>query len=103
MGTEKNPGNRERGHFMDESRVQGTDITFPELEALKLRAIEERNTLHVIVGEFRRYVAESREKLSLTRNVRKHLAAVSLATSLVALLSGYGLAGIVVNGKASER
>jgi hypothetical protein len=88
---------------MDESRVQGTDITFPELETLELRAIGERNTLHAIAGEFRSYVAESREKLSLTRNVRKHLVAVSLATSIVALLSGYCLAGMLVNGNASER
>jgi hypothetical protein len=88
---------------VDQSRDQRTNIAFPELEALELQAIDERNTLHGTVREFRSCVAESRRKLSLSRNVREHLVAVSLVTSVIALLSGYRLAGVFVSSKGSER
>ena len=78
-------------------------MTFSELEALELQAIEERNTLHGTVEEFRSYVTESRHKPSLSRNARKHLLAVSLATSTIALLSGYRLAGMFVSSKPRDK
>jgi hypothetical protein len=62
-------------------------MTFSELEALELQALEEHNTLHGTVEEFRSHVTESRHRLSLSRNARKHLLAVSLATSIIALPS----------------
>jgi hypothetical protein len=88
---------------VDQIRDQRTNITFPKLEALELQAIEERNMLHGTVQEFRSYVAESRHKLTLSRNVREHFLAVSLASSIIALLSGYRLAGMFVSSKLRDR
>ena len=64
------------------------------IESLELRALEQRNRLHRTIKDLKTKVAAAREKLDMTKNAREHLLGASVAVSLIAFLSGYGLAGM---------
>lgn len=64
------------------------------VENLELRAVEQRNRLHQATSELKGKIAETREQLDPARNVRKHFAGVAAAASALALLVGYGVAGM---------
>ena len=64
------------------------------VENLELRAVEQRNRLHQTTSELKGKIAETREQLDPARNVREHFCAVAAATGALALLLGYGVAGM---------
>lgn len=64
------------------------------VENLELRAVEQRNRLHQTTSELKEKIAETREQLDPMRNVREHFAGVAAAASALALLVGYGVAGM---------
>ena len=57
------------------------------MDALELRALEQRNRLHNSVTELK---VQVRDKLDVKKNARKHLLAVSVLVSGVGLLLGNG-------------
>ena len=64
------------------------------IETLQLRALEERSQLHKTASELRTKLSRTREKLSLPKQAHDHLLAVSVIAGAVALMSGYGIAGL---------
>lgn len=64
------------------------------VENLELRAVEERQRLHQTTIELKGKLAETREQLDPATNVRKHFAIVAGALGAVALILGYGVAGM---------
>jgi hypothetical protein len=64
------------------------------IETLQLRALEKRSQLHRTTSELRTKLSLTREKLSLSKQVRDHLLAVSVIVGAVGLVSGYGIAGL---------
>ena len=64
------------------------------VENLELRAVEQRNRLHQTTSELKGKIAETREQLDPATNVRKHFAGVAAAAGALALLVGYGVAGM---------
>jgi hypothetical protein len=69
-------------------------MSVPPVESLELRALEQRNHLHKTAAELRAKVSAAREKLDMSKNVRKYLIGASIIVSLLGFCSGYGLAGI---------
>ena len=71
------------------------------LDVLQQRAAEQRNKIHQSVDELKQLktsVTENvREKLDLQRQARRHFWTAAGAASLVALVFGYGLAGVFVD------
>lgn len=71
---------------------------------LEQRAAEERHRLHNSVGALRSSLAglrssveeNVRERLDVNRFARRHLWKLAAAASLVALATGYGVAGMFV-------
>ena len=63
-------------------------------EILEERAAEQRRQLHNSVTELRSSV---RERLDVKRTVNQHFAAVAGITGLVALVVGWGFAGLFVD------
>ena len=66
------------------------------IEALQLRALEQRHQLHKTASDLRKRVKETRDRLNLSKQTRDHVIAVSWLASLIGLATGYGLAGIFV-------
>jgi hypothetical protein len=64
------------------------------VENLELRAVEQRNRLHQTTSELKGKIAETREQLDPARNVREHFAGIAAASAALALLVGYGVAGM---------
>ena len=68
------------------------------VDKLELRALEQRNQLHRTAMELRSEVeekiADTREKLDISRNAREHMLGASVVLGLVGLLSGYSFAGM---------
>jgi hypothetical protein len=64
------------------------------IETLQLRAFEERSQLHKTASELRTKLSRTREKLSLSKQAHDRLLAVSVIAGAVALVSGYGIAGL---------
>jgi hypothetical protein len=64
------------------------------VENLELRAVEQRNRLHQTASELKGKIAQTREQLDPARNVREHFAVVATAAGTLALLVGYGVAGM---------
>lgn len=60
------------------------------VENLQQRAIEQRQQLHQTTSELRAKIIETREQLSVKRNVRQHFPTVALIVAAVGLLTGYG-------------
>ena len=58
---------------------------------LELRAVEQRKRLHDSVSELKTRV---RDKFDVQKNAREHLLAASGIASVMALLAGYGIAGM---------
>jgi len=58
---------------------------------LEVRAAEQRKRLHDSVADLKLRV---RDKLDVKRNLREHLGAAAGITSLIALVAGYGIAGM---------
>ena len=58
---------------------------------LELRAVEQRKRLHDSVSELKTRV---RDKFDVQKNAREHLLAASGIASVMALLAGYGIAGL---------
>ncbi|HEY3928337.1 MAG TPA: hypothetical protein VGL89_08185 [Candidatus Koribacter sp.] len=71
------------------------------LDILQQRAAEQRNQIHQSVTEFKQLktnvTANVREKLDPKRQARDHFWTLAGAASLVALVFGYGLAGVFVD------
>lgn len=71
------------------------------LDVLEQRAAEQRNKIHQSVDDLRQLktgVTENvREKLDVKRQARQHFWTATGAVSLVALVFGYGLAGVFVD------
>jgi len=63
------------------------------IETLSLRASEQREQLHRTASDLRDKMHETREQLSLTHQVHRHLLPMSLITGFIALGLGYNLAG----------
>ena len=64
-------------------------------DVLEQRAAEQRRRLHNFVSELRSTVRERvRERLDIKRNARQYLWPATCALSLVALVMGYGVAGM---------
>jgi C4-dicarboxylate-specific signal transduction histidine kinase len=68
------------------------------IEHLELRAIERRSHLHRTAADLRAKVANTREKLSLSRQTREHLAAASILASVLGFFGGHGVAGLFTRG-----
>jgi len=74
---------------------------FPS-EVLEQRAAEQRKRLHNSVSDLRSSLTELkssveenvRERLDVTRFARQHLGQLVAGVSLVAMLAGYGVAGM---------
>ncbi len=64
------------------------------IDALQLKAREQRERLHRTASDLREKVHEKREQLSPTKQVHDHLLAISALGSVVALVFGYGVAGL---------
>ena len=64
------------------------------VENLELRAVEQRNRLHQTTSELKGKIADTRAQLDPAKNVREHFAGVAAATGALALLVGYGIAGM---------
>ncbi len=58
---------------------------------LELRAVEQRKRLHDSMSELKTQV---RDKFDVQKNAREHLLAASGIASVMALLAGYGIAGL---------
>jgi ABC-type transporter MlaC component len=71
-------------------------------EVLEQRAAEQRKRLHNSVSELRSSLTELRstveenvrERLNVTRFARQHLGQLVAGVSLLAMLTGYGVAGM---------
>lgn len=64
-------------------------------DILEQRAAEQRRRLHNSVSELRNSVRERvRERLDVKRNARQYLWPATGALSLIALVMGYGVAGM---------
>ena len=64
------------------------------VENLELRAVEQRNRLHQTTSELKGKIAETREQLDPARNVREHFGWNRCRSQRMALLVGYGVAGM---------
>ena len=64
------------------------------IELLQQKAIDERRQLHRTALELREKLHGTRENLRLSKQLREHLAAVSVLAGLVGLVLGYGFAGV---------
>jgi hypothetical protein len=64
------------------------------VENLELRAVEQRNRLHQTTSELKGKISETRDQLDPARNVREHFAGVAATAGALALLVGYGVAGM---------
>ena len=64
------------------------------IDALQLKAREQRERLHQTASDLREKVHETREQLSLSRQAHEHLLGVSVAGGIVAFVFGYGVAGL---------
>jgi hypothetical protein len=64
------------------------------VENLELRAVEQRNRLHQTTSELKGKIAETREQLDPKRIVGEHFVGVAAASGALALLVGYGVAGM---------
>lgn len=73
-------------------------MSTPSVDKLELRALEERNRLHQTATELRTEletkINDAREKLDIRNQVRKHFAGSAVLVSAIALLCGYGVAGV---------
>jgi|GraSoiStandDraft_60_1057301.scaffolds.fasta_scaffold3265326_1 hypothetical protein len=58
---------------------------------LEVRAAEQRKRLHDSVAELKTQV---RDRLDVKKNAREHLGAAAGIASVMALLAGYGVAGM---------
>jgi len=71
------------------------------LDVLEQRAAEQRKTIHQSVNDLKQLktsvTANVREKLDVNRQARQHFWAAAGTASLVALVFGYGLAGVFVD------
>ncbi len=64
-------------------------------EVLEQRAAEQRHRIHDSVSELKASVRETvRERLDAKKYARQHIWPIIGATSLVALVMGYGVTGI---------
>lgn len=64
------------------------------VENLEIRAVEERQRLHQTTAELKGKIAETREQLDPATNLRKHFLGVAGTLGAVALVIGYGVAGM---------
>ena len=64
------------------------------VENLELRAVEQRNRLHHATSELKDKIVETRERLDPRKNIREHFVTVAAGVSALALLAGYGIAGM---------
>jgi hypothetical protein len=64
------------------------------IEALQLRAVEQRSQLHRTASDLRGKISRTREKLRFSKQAHDHLLAVTLIAGAVGLASGYGAAGL---------
>ncbi len=64
------------------------------VDSLEIRALQQRNYVHQTIGELKGKVAETRAKFDVNSNARAHFGIASLIVSAVALLAGYGFAGM---------
>ena len=75
--------------------------TDANLDLLQQRAAEQRKEIHRSVTELKQLktnvTANVREKLDPKRQAREHFWTVAGAAGLVALVFGYGLAGVFVD------
>lgn len=66
----------------------------PTPERLEIRAHQQRERIHRTALELISKVDDAKQHLTLSYNVRRHLAVTSLVTISVSFLCGYVLAGI---------
>ena len=64
------------------------------IEILQAKADEQRKQLHRTVTELRASVQSTTEKFDVKRQVRQHFGVVAIASSVVALVTGYSFAGV---------
>jgi hypothetical protein len=64
------------------------------MEALRVKASEQRNRLHKTASDLRVKVQETREQLSPAKQVHDHLLAASLIGAVAAFFSGYFIMGL---------
>ena len=64
------------------------------VDNLELQALKQRNELHETISDLRNVLADTREKLRVTKQVREHIVGASIGASIFALLSGYIFAGL---------
>lgn len=68
------------------------------VNSLELRALEQRNRLHQtaadLKSEIQTKIDDAREKLDLRKNMSEHFAGPAIVVGAVALLCGYGIAGV---------
>jgi hypothetical protein len=66
--------------------------------SLELRALEQRNRLHQtateLKSEIQTKIDDARDKLDIRKNLSQHFAGPAIVVGAVALLCGYGIAGV---------
>jgi hypothetical protein len=79
---------------MAPERSTESDMSTQPLETLQLRALEQRSQLHRSASDLRERVNRTKDQLSLPKQARKHLVAISTIAILAGFVMGYGVAGI---------
>lgn len=64
------------------------------VDNLELQALKQRNELHDAISDLRTAIADTREKLRVTKQVREHMIGASIGVLVFALLSGYIFSGM---------
>ncbi|MGC1373898.1 MAG: hypothetical protein WA824_17320 [Candidatus Sulfotelmatobacter sp.] len=73
-------------------------MTIEPVNSLELRALEQRNRLHQtaieLKSEIQTKIDDAREKLGIRKNLSEHFTGPAILVGAVALLCGYGIAGV---------
>ena len=66
----------------------------PSPERLEIRALQQRERIHRTALELISKVDDAKQRLTLSYNVRAHLAVTSLIAVSISFLCGYAIAGM---------
>jgi hypothetical protein len=78
---------------MDATRSEKRIAADTPVEALELKAMQERSKLHDSIEELKDHYAVAKQKLDVKQNAKQHMTGAAVAVGVVGLLSGYAIAG----------
>ena len=78
---------------MDAKRSEKLVAADTPVEALELKAMQERSKLHASIEELKDHYAAAKQKLDVKQNVKQHMTSAAVVVGVVGLLSGYAVAG----------